>query len=264
MAYVHGYAADEARRLGDQAEILEGLLHRGTRYPPGARVLELGCGVGAQSVALARRSPQAHFFCVDRDPGSLAQAAARCAAAGLANLRFLPADAEALPFPEAHFDHAFVCFVLEHLADPARALAELRRVLRPGGSLTVIEGDHGSALFSPEAPAAQAVIAALVAAQRRAGGDALIGRRLFALLREAGFGRVRVRPRVVYADASRPAVVEGFVRRTFIAMVAGARGQTSLPAATFAAGLAALERTTCPDGSFAYTFFKAVARRRAG
>ncbi|WP_207419866.1 class I SAM-dependent methyltransferase [Roseomonas haemaphysalidis] len=55
-----------------------------------------------------------------------------------------------MPFGDASFDHVFVCFVLEHLADPAAALGELQRVLRPGGSLTVIEGDHGSTLTPPQ------------------------------------------------------------------------------------------------------------------
>ncbi|MBV8457682.1 MAG: methyltransferase domain-containing protein, partial [Acetobacteraceae bacterium] len=48
---------------------------------------------------------------------------------------------------DASFDHVFVCFVLEHMPDPETALAELQRVLKLGGSRTVIEGDHGSALF---------------------------------------------------------------------------------------------------------------------
>jgi cyclopropane fatty-acyl-phospholipid synthase-like methyltransferase len=48
--YVHGYSTDEARRLGDQANTLAELLHAGTSYPPGSRVLEVGCGVGAQTV----------------------------------------------------------------------------------------------------------------------------------------------------------------------------------------------------------------------
>ncbi|GAA3289628.1 hypothetical protein GCM10020295_01960 [Streptomyces cinereospinus] len=55
--YVHGYSEREAARLGDQAETLAALVHRGTAYPAGSRVLEIGCGVGAQTVHLAQASP---------------------------------------------------------------------------------------------------------------------------------------------------------------------------------------------------------------
>jgi ubiquinone/menaquinone biosynthesis C-methylase UbiE len=74
----------------------------------------------------------------------------------------MQADLFDLPFAPASFDHVFVCFVLEHLADPARAVALLRDVVRPGGTITVIEGDHGSAYFHPRSAAADAAIACLV------------------------------------------------------------------------------------------------------
>lgn len=87
------------------------------------------------------------------------------------------------------FDHAFVCFVLEHLSDPMGVLKSLREVIRPGGSLTVIEGDHGSTFFHPRSDAAWRTIQCLIDVQAQLGGDALIGRRLFPLLRETGFWR---------------------------------------------------------------------------
>jgi cyclopropane fatty-acyl-phospholipid synthase-like methyltransferase len=59
-AYVHGYHAREHERLQDQAGTLVELLHSDTAYPAGSRVLEAGCGVGAQTVTLCRRSPDAH------------------------------------------------------------------------------------------------------------------------------------------------------------------------------------------------------------
>ena len=57
--YVHGYSARESERLADQAETLTELLHYDTRYPAGSRVLEAGCGIGAQTVILAKNSPEA-------------------------------------------------------------------------------------------------------------------------------------------------------------------------------------------------------------
>jgi ubiquinone/menaquinone biosynthesis C-methylase UbiE len=140
LGYVHGYSEYETRRLADQADTLAALLHAGTAYPAADRVLEVGCGVGAQTAHLVRSSPGARLVAVDLAEDSLAKARARVAArAPGAVVHWLRADLHQLPFPDAWFDHLFVCFVLEHLPDPVRALAGLRRVLRPGGTITVIE-----------------------------------------------------------------------------------------------------------------------------
>jgi ubiquinone/menaquinone biosynthesis C-methylase UbiE len=265
VSYVHGYAARESQRLQDQADALADLLHYDTAYPPGSRVLEAGCGVGAQTVMLARHSPRASITSVDLAPESVAQARAQVQAAGLDNVQFLQADIFHLPFAPAAFDHIFVCFVLEHLAQPQAALQALKTALRPGGSLTVIEGDHGSAYFYPPSEAARHAIQCLVDLQRRAGGNALIGRQLYPLLTEAGYESVAVSPRMVYADASRPRQVEGFTRNTFTAMVAGVRAAALAAglagAEAFDEGIAGLERTAATDGVFCYTFFKATARK---
>ena len=63
--YVHGYSEREALRLSEKAETLENLLHHDTTYPPGAKVLEAGCGIGAQTVILAKNNPEAKITSVD-------------------------------------------------------------------------------------------------------------------------------------------------------------------------------------------------------
>lgn len=259
--YVHGYSPREARRLGDQADTLAALLHAGTAYPAGTRVLEAGCGVGAQTAHLVARSPGARFVAVDHSEESLALARARVRAPGV---EWRAADLYDLPFGAGAFDHVFVCFVLEHLKDPARVLAELRRVLRVGGGITVIEGDHGSAFFHPDGRDARAVVDCLVRLQAAGGGDGLIGRRLGALLAEAGFGEVAVEPRTVWADGSSPELVAGFTRDTFTAAVEGVRAEAlaagiATPEA-FDRGVAELHRTAGPGGAFHYAFFKATGR----
>src|SRR5918996_719442 len=114
-AYVHGYSAGESTRLIDQATTLTELLHADTEYPDGSLVLEAGCGVGAQTVILATQSPRADFTSIDISEESLAEAEQRVHGAGIGNVTFQHADIFALPFPPDHFDHVFVCFVLEHL-----------------------------------------------------------------------------------------------------------------------------------------------------
>ncbi len=263
-AYVHGYGDRERQRLQDQAETLVELLHADTVYPAGSAVLEVGCGTGAQTVTLARQSPGAGITSVDVSQASLRLARAACQTAGIGNVAFRQADLFALPFEPGSFDHVFVCFVLEHLADPGRALACLKRVIRPGGSITVIEGDHGSAYFHPDSALAHRAIQCQVALQA-AGGNANIGRQLYPLLAKAGFARdsIKVSPRMVYVDGSKPAWIEGFTRNTFTAMIEGVRDQAvahgMMTQAEFQKGIQDLLRTATADGVFCYTFFKATA-----
>lgn len=261
--YVHGYDPRENTRLQDQASTLADLLHGDTCYSAGSRVLEAGCGVGAQTVTLARNSPGALITSIDISESSLAEAKRKVAAAGFGNVQFQRADIFDLPFEPESFDHIFVCFVLEHLPRPVDALKILKTHLKPGGTITVIEGDHGSTYFHPDSEAAHAAIRCQVELQRRAGGNANIGRELYPLLQEAGFNAVRVSPRMVYVDASRPALVDGFTKKTFTAMVEGVRDQAIAAGVIapdrFDQGIRDLYRTTQPDGVFCYTFFKAFA-----
>jgi ubiquinone/menaquinone biosynthesis C-methylase UbiE len=256
--YVHGYTPAETRRLSDQAGTLADLLHGGTTYPPGSRVLEAGCGVGAQTVQLVTRSPGIELVSVDISEDSLAQAKARVAAhAPDATVDWRHADLYEL---DEKFDHVFVCFVLEHLPEPHSALTRLRGLLNPGGTITAIEGDHESAFFHPRSTQAQAVIDCLVDLQAETGGDALIGRRLQPLLEDAGYDDVHVQPRTVYADETLPHLVDGFTRKTFIAMVESVRDRAIAARmrteAEWEAGIRDLEKTAASGGTFHYTFFK--------
>ncbi len=259
--YVHGYEPRENVRLQDQACTLVDLLHFDTSYPAGSRVLEAGCGVGAQTVTLAGNSPDALITSIDISEASIGEAKRRVTAAGLTNVQLQRADIFNLPFTPGSFDHAFVCFVLEHLPNPIAALLALRSRLRIGGTITVIEGDHGSAYFYPDSEAARRAIRCQVELQRRCGGNAMIGRELYPLLCKAGFHSVRVSPRMVYADANRPELVDGFTKKTFTPMIEGVR-ESALEAGlvqepVFDKGIKDLYRTTEPDGVFCYTFFKA-------
>jgi ubiquinone/menaquinone biosynthesis C-methylase UbiE len=182
IRYVHGYSWREAERLRDQAETLSGLLHEGIGYACGRRILEVGCGTAAQTVYLAGSSPEAEIVSIDVSAESIRQARWRVEAAGYGNVMFHVADLYELPFEEASFDDAFLCFVLEHLAEPERALAALRRVLKLGGTITVIEGNHGSWYCHPQTERARRTVQCLIEIQARLGGDALIGRRLYPLL----------------------------------------------------------------------------------
>lgn len=261
--YVHGYDPRENIRLQDQASTLVELLHSDTTYPAGSQILEAGCGVGAQTITLAHNSPDAHITSIDISENSIAEAKKRIEAAGFTNVRFQQGDIFNLTFKPESFDHIFVCFVLEHLARPLEALKSLKNLLKTGGTITVIEGDHGSTYFYPDNEAAHRAIQCQVELQKRAGGNANIGRELYPLLSAADFSAVNVSPRMVYVDSSKPYLVEGFTKNTFTAMIEGVR-KTSIESGlidenTFDEGIKGLYRTIEADGVFCYTFFKAVA-----
>lgn len=258
--YVHGYSEREALRLSEQAETLEKLLHHDTIYPPGAKVLEAGCGIGAQTVILAKNNPEAEITSVDISSESLGKARENVRKKGIENVRFLQADIFSLPFEEESFDHIFVCFVLEHLPNPAEALKNLKKVLKPGGTVTVVEGDHGSCYFYPEGENALKAWRCLIRVQAYMKGNSLIGRQLYPLLQESGFKDIKVEPRMVYVDSSKPELVDGFILKTIIPMVEGVREQAlemkMMTEEAWKKGIKELHETSGPGGTFCYTFFK--------
>jgi ubiquinone/menaquinone biosynthesis C-methylase UbiE len=263
--YVHGYDQRENIRLQDQASTLVELLHSDTKYPAGSQVLEAGCGVGAQTVTLAKNSPGALITSIDISEISVNEARSKAAAAGITNVQFEQADIFNLRYEPASFDHIFICFVLEHLPRPVEALQTLKKYLKSGGTITVIEGDHGSAYFYPDSEEAHNAIQCLVELQRRAGGNAMTGRELYPLLLRAGFKSVSVSPRMVYVDSSRPQLVDGFTKKTFTAMIEGVREQAIktglIDQNIFDQGIKDLYRTAEADGVFCYTFFKAMGNK---
>lgn len=265
IPYVHGYSSREALRLNDQADTLDDLLHHDTRFPAGSLLLEAGCGVGAQTKIIAPMNPDARFVSVDISADSVREARALIESLNIQNVQFQTTDIFDLPFPDDTFDGVVVCFVLEHLRNPERALRALKRVLKPGGTLLAIEGDHGSTFFYPSSADAHAAIDCQVQLQAQSGGNANLGRALYPLFTSIGLTDVSVSPRMVYVDASRPRLVEGFIRNTFTAMIESvgeeAVRQGLIEPATFAKGIRDLYRTTEPDGVFSYTFFRGVGRK---
>jgi len=187
--YVHGYATAEQERLLRQAEHWrDELILAGTTLPPGTRFLEVGCGVGAVLGILGVAFPGIVLAGVDVEARQLEAARTHLARLGLeADLR--QADALKLPFPEASFDHVWMMWFLEHLADPVAALGEARRVLVPGGMLTAIEVDYNTIWASPTSEALKALFVTVAHAMEGAGrSDA--GTLLPKWLMEAGFTSV--------------------------------------------------------------------------
>ncbi len=113
-------------------------------------ILDLATGSGDVAFALGRKAPAARITGADFCRPMLEEAERKKrASGGCANIAFQPADALALPFPSGSFDVVTIAFGLRNLADRARGLSEMRRVLRPGGRLLVLEFSQPHAWFRP-------------------------------------------------------------------------------------------------------------------
>ena len=171
------------RRLLEQADV-----------QPGSRILEVGCGTGNLAVLAKRLIPAAEVTGIDPDPKALARARRKAQRRGVL-VRFDLAYAEQLPFPDASFDRVLSALMLHHLGSQAKvpALREVRRVLKPGGSLhladfddgghargvhavlaAILHGHHGSATPSPVPGLMRE--AGLADAQEVARGASVLGR----------------------------------------------------------------------------------------
>jgi ubiquinone/menaquinone biosynthesis C-methylase UbiE len=121
---------------------------------PGEQVLELGPGPGAFTVEAARRTkPDGKLVAVDIQPKMIADVERKARAAGLINVETHVASAYDLPLEDESMDRAFLVTVLPEIPDRQWALAELRRVLKPGGVLSITEE-----FLDPDYPLARTTI----------------------------------------------------------------------------------------------------------
>jgi ubiquinone/menaquinone biosynthesis C-methylase UbiE len=154
----------------------------------GAHVLDVGCGTGEDARAMgALVGPSGRVIGLDSSGRLLAVARERTGARH-GPVEWVHGDAQRLPFADGEFDAARVERVLMHVADPARVVAEMARVVRPRGRVMAVEPDWATLLLDIEPEASRAVIDAATAQLRHP----WIGRGLYRLLTSAGLEDVEV------------------------------------------------------------------------
>lgn len=184
--YIHGFGAQEERRLWEQAGILAPVVFAGLPLPLSGSLLEIGCGVGAQLDQVGTRCPQVQLTGIDLSLTNLNAAQGFVPGSAASAARLVHADATALPFSDQSFDTAITIWMLEHVKDPSAVLQEALRVLRPDGLLLCTEVDNATFRFLPELPAIQGWWDLFCVQQSEGGGDPFVGRKLRGLAQNLG------------------------------------------------------------------------------
>lgn len=181
----------EAKRLSDKVDAPVWVDTYLTPYLDGAtHVLDVGCGPAALAREVALRCPGCNV--VGLDASRMRLAAAEQNRDECSNLALMLGNATALPWPDASFDLVYCRFLLEYLADRQQAVSEMVRVCAPGGHVMLQDLDAQMLLHHPVDPDLQAGIEKVLDAFRKTGFDPFVGRKLFALARNAGLTNLKV------------------------------------------------------------------------
>ena len=204
--YVHGFTREEQDRLRRQARFLEHRIHDRMPFWKCRRLLEVGCGVGAQTEILLRHFPDLHVTGVDLSETNLARARENLSRSAWTEGRFELAreDATRLSFDAGSFDAAFLCWILEHVGDPLRVLSEVRRVLETGAWIVITEVQNASFFVDPYSPHTMAYWMAFNDHQLELGGDAFVGAKLGNLLLAVGYRDITTKVRNIHLDNRTP------------------------------------------------------------
>lgn len=204
--YLHGFSEKEQARLRAQAEFAEYSIFQNINFSTAKKILEVGCGVGAQTEILLRRFPKAHVTGIDLNERQLEAAKKYLAGQPFKQDRYElhKMSADDLHFEQSSFDGAYLCWVLEHVPNPAQVLSEVRRVLKPGAEIVITEVMNSSFFLDPYSPNVWKYWMAFNDYQHNHAGDPFIGAKLGNLLTQIGYHQVKTEVKTWHFDNRRP------------------------------------------------------------
>lgn len=203
--YLHGFDRKEQERLLHQARFLEPYVYAGVDLEYRENLLEVGCGVGAQTDILCRRFPDLKITGVDLSDKQLAMAKRHLRPQIQdKRVRLFRQDAQKLDLRKKDFDAAFLCWFLEHVPDPLKVLKRVRRHLKPGAKIYCSEVFNQTLFMEPYSPAYLKYWFEFNDYQWTIKGHPFVGARLGNLLLEAGFTDIQTEVRPFHFDSREP------------------------------------------------------------
>jgi ubiquinone/menaquinone biosynthesis C-methylase UbiE len=263
--YLHGYSTEEQERLYQQARFLESNVYSNVDFSKQSRILEVGCGVGAQTAILLERFPNLKIQGIDASSKQIARAKKffqKHPARG--RVRLDVGDALNMPYDENEFDGAFVCWFLEHVQKPIEILRETRRTLKPGSVIYCSEVLNATLYLNPYSPATLQYWFAFNDHQWNLGGDPFVGAKLANYLLDAGFQNVTTEVKTLYYDNRAPKRRAEVIEYWTSLLLSGAPGLLKAGKTT-AETVRAMQKEladlkTDPDSVFFYSWIQAKAQ----
>ncbi len=190
--YIHGSEPAEQNRLSRLNDLINSRCLPKLKVEKGFRVLDVGSGLGQLTFRLSEAvGPNGFCLGIERDINQLTVARKNFESL---NLEFRQGDAFELPLTTVEsgsFDFAHTRFLLEHLSQPARAVSEMVRALKPGGRIFLADDDHQPLTLFPEPPGFQQLWSAYMESYIEVGNDPFIGRKLTKLLVDEGLKNIQ-------------------------------------------------------------------------
>ena len=205
MTYIHGYDALEQNRLVEQALRLEKYIYPGIDMSEVSELVELGCGVGAQTEILLRKFPHIRVTAIDVSKKQLDVAHTRLASyIDEKRVELVQTDGMELNLEGQRFDGGFICWFLEHTLDPRAVLLKLRKVLKPDSPVWLTEVNNSSFFIDPYSPNILKYWFEMNDYQWEIRGHPFVGLQLGNYLLESGYHDIKIDLRSFYFDSRHP------------------------------------------------------------
>lgn len=205
--YLHGFNKQEQQRLQKQAKFLQSIVYSRIDLSHASHILEVGSGVGAQSEILLRKFPNMFLTGIDFSETQIETAKQYLEANPAFRDRYeiFQMDAMDMSFPtHGKFDAAFLCWVLEHIPDPQKALSEVKRVLQPGSPVYISEVLNSSLFLEPYSPHVMQYWSLYNNLQLEMGGDPFVGVKLGNMLHNLGYSNIQTEIKTFFFDNRTP------------------------------------------------------------
>lgn len=221
--YLHGFSKKEQDRLYRQARFLESPVFDGIDLSSCKRVLEVGCGVGAQTAILLERFPNITVTGIDISETQLKRAKDHLKeSVKMGRAQLVRTSADQLPFQDNSFDAAFSTWFLEHVQNPVEILNEIRRVLKAGAFIYLHEVLNATLYMHPYSPATLKYWFEFNDHQWNLKGDPFVGAKLGNYLLASGFQNVSTEVVTFHFDNRSPKKRADFIEEWTSVLLSGA------------------------------------------